>query len=214
MASSPPTPLTVLPTASLPMVSGVETERADAARNRRRLLEAAQQLVAEVGAGQVTMEAVAAAARVGKGTVFRRFGDRVGLMVALLDLSERENQDAFMFGPAPLGPGAPPRERLIAFGEQRMCFAAEHRDVLLAAEACGSRRYEHPARAVLVLHVGGLLREAQVQGDVELLTETLLGFLDVALLAHLRDTRGLPEDRLRAGWADLVDRVLGPAAAA
>lgn len=212
MASSPPTPLTVLPTASLPMVSGVETERADAARNRRRLLDAARQLVAEVGAGQVTMEAVAAAAQVGKGTVFRRFGDRVGLMVALLDLSERENQDAFMLGPPPLGPGAPPRERLIAFGAQRMRFSAEHRDVLLAAEACGPRRYEHPARAVLALHVGGLLREARVDGDVELLTETLLGFLDVALLAHLRDARELPEERLQAGWADLVGRVLAPSA--
>lgn len=213
MATTPTTPLTVLPSSSLPMVSAVETERADAARNRRRLLEAARALVAEHGAGGVTMEAVAAAAQVGKGTVFRRFGDRVGLMVALLDLSERENQEAFMFGPPPLGPGAPPRERLLAFGDQRMHFAAEHKDVLLAAEACGSRRYEHPARAVLVLHVGGLLREAGVDGDVELLTETLLAFLDVALLAHLRDTRGLDDERLRDGWAQLVDRVLGPVAA-
>lgn len=212
MVSPPPTPLTVLPTASLPMAAGGEGERADAARNRRRLLEAAQQLVAEVGAEQVTMEAVAAAAQVGKGTVFRRFGDRVGLMVALLDLSERANQEAFMFGPPPLGPGASPCARLVAFGEQRMRFAAEHKDVLLAAEACGSRRYEHPARAVLVLHVSGLLREAGVRGDLELLTETLLGFLDVALLAHLRDTRGLDDDRLRAGWTDLVGRVLGPPA--
>jgi AcrR family transcriptional regulator len=208
VAPSPTTPLTVLPSATLPMVSVVETERADAARNRRRLLEAAQELVAEVGAGQVTMEAVAAAAQVGKGTVFRRFGDRVGLMVALLDLNERTNQEAFMFGPPPLGPGAPPRERLIAFGEQRMAFAAEHKDVLLAAESCGSRRYEHPARAVLVLHVSALLREAQVDGDVELLTETLLGYLDVALQAHLRETRELPLERLSAGWADLVRRVL------
>ncbi|MEV4422461.1 helix-turn-helix domain-containing protein [Patulibacter sp. NPDC049589] len=196
------------------MVAVVETERADAARNRRRLLEAARQLVAEVGASQVTMEAVAAAAQVGKGTVFRRFGDRVGLMIALLDLSERENQEAFMFGPPPLGPGAAPAERLIAFGEQRMRFAAEHKDVLLAAEACGSRRYEHPARAVLVLHVSSLLREARVDGDVELLTETLLGYLDVALLQHLRETRGLADERMSAGWADLVRRVLpGPAAA-
>jgi AcrR family transcriptional regulator len=206
--------LTVLPSASLPMVAGVETERADAARNRRRLLEAARELVADVGAGQVTMEAVAAAAQVGKGTVFRRFGDRVGLMVALLDLSERENQDAFMFGPPPLGPGAPPFQRLVAFGEQRLRFAAEHKDVLLAAESCGSRRYEHPARAVLVLHVAGLLREAGAPGDVELLTETLLGFLDVALLQHLRDTRGIPDERIAAGWADLVGRVLGGPAAA
>lgn len=212
MAPSPPTPLSALPSSSLPMAAAVETERADAARNRRRLLEAAQALVAEHGAGGVTMEAVAAAAQVGKGTVFRRFGDRVGLMVALLDLSERANQEAFMFGPPPLGPGAPPRERLIAFGAQRMRFAAEHKDVLLAAESCGARRYEHPARAVLVLHVGGLLREAGATGDVELLTETLLSSLDVALLAHLRETRGLSDDRLREGWAQLVDRVLAPAA--
>jgi len=203
-----PTPLTVLPSGSLPMAAGVETERADAARNRRRLLEAAQRLVSEVGAEQVTMEAVAAAAEVGKGTVFRRFGDRVGLMVALLDHSERENQDAFMFGPPPLGPGAEPRARLIAFGEQRLRFNGEHKDVLLAAEDCGARRYEHPARAVLVLHVSGLLREAQVQGDVELLTETLLGSLDVALLQHLRETRGHGDERLMTWWTDLVDRVL------
>jgi AcrR family transcriptional regulator len=208
MPSSSSTPLTVLPSATLPMVSAVETERADAARNRRRLLDAAQGLVAELGAGQVTMEAVAAAAQVGKGTVFRRFGDRVGLMVALLDLSERENQDAFMFGPPPLGPGAPPAERLVAFGEQRLRFATEHRELLLAAEDCGARRYEHPARAVLVLHVSGLLREAGVSGDVALLTETLLGYLDVALQQYLRESRGLSDGRIRAGWADLVGRVL------
>lgn len=76
MASPPTTPLTSLPTQSLPMADGVPHERADAARNRRRLLDAAQRLVAEQGADHVTMEAVAAAAEVGKGTVFRRFGDR------------------------------------------------------------------------------------------------------------------------------------------
>lgn len=213
MSSSSSTPLTVLPSATLPMVSAGEPERADAARNRRRLLDAAQELVAELGAGQVTMEAVAAAAQVGKGTVFRRFGDRVGLMVALLDLSERANQDAFMFGPPPLGPGAPVAERLVAFGEQRLRFATDHRELLLAAEDCGARRYAHPARAVLVLHVGGLLREADVSGDVELLTETLLGYLDVALQQYLRDARGLSDARIRAGWADLVGRVLAPSPA-
>jgi AcrR family transcriptional regulator len=213
VSASSPTPLTVLPSATLPMVSAAETERADAARNRRRLLDAAQELVAQVGAGQVTMEAVAAAAQVGKGTVFRRFGDRVGLMVALLDLSERANQDAFMFGPPPLGPGASPAERLVAFGEQRLSFATEHRELLLAAESCGARRYEHPARAVLVLHVAGLLREAEVTGDVDLLTETLLGYLDVALQQYLREARELSDERIRAGWADLVHRVLAAPAA-
>ncbi len=209
MPVSPPvsSSLTVLPSASLPMVSGEETERADAARNRRRLLEAARTLVAEHGASHVTMEAVAAAAEVGKGTVFRRFGDRVGLMVALLDHSERENQEAFMFGPPPLGPGAPPDERLIAFGRMRIHHAIEHSDILLASEPAGPRRFEHPARAVNVLHVTNLLREAAVDGDVELLTETLLAYFDSARLLHLL-ARGVTIERLEIGWADLVARIL------
>ncbi len=191
------------------MASGEETERADAARNRRRLLEAARALVAEHGASRVTMEAVAAAAEVGKGTVFRRFGDRVGLMVALLDHTERENQDAFMFGPPPLGPGAPPLERLIAFGQLRIRHAIEHRDILLASEPAGPRRFGHPARGVMLLHVATLLREARVDGDVELLTETLLGYFDPARLQHLRDN-GVTIERLDAGWTDLVERIVRP----
>ncbi|MGX6447939.1 TetR/AcrR family transcriptional regulator [Patulibacter sp. S7RM1-6] len=190
------------------MAAGPERERADAARNRRRLLDAASRLVAEHGADGVTMEAVAAAAEVGKGTVFRRFGDRVGLMVALLDQAERSSQEAFMFGPPPLGPGAPPRERLVAFGHERLRHTAAHRDILLAAED-RLRRFDVPARAVLVLHVSTLLREAGVAGDVDLLTEALLGYLDTALAEHLEE-RGFPRERIAAGWDDLVGRVVAP----
>lgn len=60
------------------------TERADAARNRARLLEGAARLVVERGAEHVTMQEVAEVAGVGKGTFFRRFGDRDGLLLALL----------------------------------------------------------------------------------------------------------------------------------
>ncbi|WP_280465483.1 TetR/AcrR family transcriptional regulator, partial [Nocardia brasiliensis] len=84
------------------------TERADAARNRQLLLDAAQQLVREHDVDSLTMDALAKRAGVGKGTVFRRFGNRSGLLLALLDHSERKFQHAFMFGPPPLGPGAPP----------------------------------------------------------------------------------------------------------
>jgi hypothetical protein len=43
-------------------------ERADAARNRQRLLDAAEELFGRRGAGNVTMEDIARAAGVGKGT--------------------------------------------------------------------------------------------------------------------------------------------------
>ncbi|MGW4659147.1 helix-turn-helix domain-containing protein [Streptomyces sp. NPDC004279] len=86
---------------------GPATERADAARNRARLLEAAARLVAESGAGQVTMQAVAEAAGVGKGTLFRRFGDRDGLLLALLDEAEEAFQEAYTSGPpSPAGTGS------------------------------------------------------------------------------------------------------------
>ncbi|MFJ6213311.1 TetR/AcrR family transcriptional regulator [Streptomyces sp. NPDC092296] len=183
-------------------------ERADAARNRIRLLEAASRLVAEHGAEHVTMEAVAAAASVGKGTVFRRFGDRVGLMLALLDHAEREHQAAFLTGPAPLGPGAPPVERLEAFGVATLRHQVRYLDLFLAADQCSSRRFTAPPRLVRAAHITTLLREAGVGGDVDLLTEALLGFLDTALISHLCKQRGLPVERLEAGWRDLVGRLV------
>lgn len=84
---------------------GVVRERADAARNRILVLAAAERLFAERGVPGVTMDDVAAAAGVGKGTLYRRFGDKGGLAMALLDEQERELQQQLLTGPAPLGPG-------------------------------------------------------------------------------------------------------------
>jgi len=95
-------------------------ERGDAARNRLLLLDAARRLIAERGADAVSMDDIASAAGVGKGTVFRRFGSRAGLMMVLLDEDERASQEAFLFGPPPLGPDAPPLDRLLAFGLVRI----------------------------------------------------------------------------------------------
>ena len=91
--------------------------RADAARNRARILEAASGLVAELGIEHVSMEDVAKAACVGTGTLYRRFGDRAGLAFALLDSQTRDFQNGLIAGPPPLGPGVPAHERLHAFGQ-------------------------------------------------------------------------------------------------
>ena len=72
----------------LPVSESGPPERGDAARNRALLLDAARRLVDERGAEAVTTEDIAAAAGVGKGTLFRRFGSRAGLMVVLLDEDE------------------------------------------------------------------------------------------------------------------------------
>ncbi|MFD5813901.1 TetR/AcrR family transcriptional regulator [Streptomyces sp. NPDC127038] len=185
--------------------------RADAARNRARLLEAAARLVEEQGVARLTMEGVACAAAVGKGTVFRRFGDRTGLLMALLDHTEKSFQDAFISGPAPLGPGAPPVERLHAFGCQALRLTAERLDLYLAAEPEVTRRFASAPYRVRFMHVCMLLRQTNPgpDTDIELVAQILMGYLDPALIGHLTRQRGMPAERLEAGWRDLVNRSVG-----
>ena len=90
-----------------------------AEQTRKRIIEGAYKLFRRQGYSRVTMDDIAVAAGVGKGTVFRRFGSRAGSMMVLLDEDERASQHAFMFGPPPLGPDAPPMDRLVAFGRAR-----------------------------------------------------------------------------------------------
>src|SRR3954467_11819009 len=58
--------------------------RADAARNRARLIAAARELFAERGLN-VTMDEIARHAGVGVGTAYRRFASREELIEALFD---------------------------------------------------------------------------------------------------------------------------------
>jgi AcrR family transcriptional regulator len=114
-------------------VPGIPTERADAARNRRRVLEAFERLCARDGIENVSMDAVAAEAGVGKGTVYRRFGDRTGLALASLGEDERRLQEAVLRGPPPLGPGAPAGDRAVAFVRALASLIERRLDVLLSA---------------------------------------------------------------------------------
>ena len=104
-----------------------QAERADAARNRRHLLVTAREMLAEQGPDTLTMDGLAERAGLGKGTVFRRFGTRAGIFAALLDDDEKAFQQQVLTGPPPLGPGAPPLDRLIAYGRARTGFLITHR---------------------------------------------------------------------------------------
>ena len=189
----------------LPVVEPEAAERTDAARNRERILCAARRLFEERGAGCVSMDDVAEAAGVGKGTLFRRFGSRASLAAAVLSERERGFQETFIRGEPPLGPGAPPYERLVAFGEAVLDTLEAHHELLLAAET-GPARFSHPAYAVHRLHVTLLLREADPDCDAELLADTLLAALAAELFAYLRQVRGMSLERLKEGWREQVAR--------
>jgi len=182
-------------------------ERADAARNREHLLVTARAIVDEVGVDALTMDGLARAAGLGKGTIFRRFGSRAGLLHDLLNDSELQFQHGFLSGPPPLGPGADPVERLVAFGRERLRLVTVQGDILRSVESESALRYAAPAHAASAMHVQMLLGQAGVDGDLQVLTLTMLSSLDAALV--LFETRDLQIDldRLADAWEDLVRRV-------
>jgi AcrR family transcriptional regulator len=183
-------------------------ERGDAARNRALLLEAARTLVAERGADAVTMDDVAAAAGVGKGTLFRRFGSRAGLMMVLLDEDERASQQAFLFGPPPLGPDAPPLDRLLAFGRERIRFVHTHHALLSAANRDPQNRYNAPA-TVLRTHVRVLLASAGTTGSLGAQTDALLSLLDPDYVEHQLNAGGHTMETLGDAWESLARKLCG-----
>ncbi|MCE5291921.1 MAG: TetR/AcrR family transcriptional regulator [Nocardiaceae bacterium] len=188
----------------LHVVGEEPAERGDAARNRQRLLVAANELLHSCGAESLTMDALAERAGVGKGTIFRRFGSRAGLMRALVNESEIDLQRRIVFGPPPLGPGADPISRLAAFGPAVLETLELHGDVILAGQTKPGARYSHPAYQFQLTHVLMLLRQAHAAGDHRLLAETLLATIDVALVRFQRTELDIPLDRLNAHWVWLV----------
>jgi AcrR family transcriptional regulator len=192
----------------LPVAGQAPRERRDAARNREAILTAAQRLFASEGPAAVSMERVAEEAGVGKGTIYRRFGDRASLATALLDTSERELQESLIRGSPPLGPGAPPVERLVAFGHAWLGVLARHGDIVLASEhGPVGTRFRGAVYASHRAHVILLLREARPDADAEYLADALLAALGAELVLFLRTDRGMDLDRVKDGWSELVRSV-------
>uniref|UniRef100_UPI00374E140F TetR/AcrR family transcriptional regulator n=1 Tax=Streptomyces millisiae TaxID=3075542 RepID=UPI00374E140F len=189
-------------------------ERADAARNREHLLSTARAMIAEHGVEKVTMDGLAERAGLGKGTVFRRFGTRAGIFRALLDDDERRFQEQVLSGPPPLGPGADPAQRLIAYGRARVPFLLDH---LAIARAAMARNGGFPSDAVSLtrLHFRVLLGEARVESpSLDGLALQLTAALEGPPLLYLN----LPELSAPPGpevgrslvdsWQALIERVV------
>lgn len=201
----------------LPQIDGPRPKlRADAQRNRDRVLCAAARVIERDGAAGLTMGAVASEAGVGKGTVFRRFGDRSSLLHALLDEDERRFQEAVIHGPAPLGPGADPLERLVAFGEARLEHLARHSEILSAAEErpLTPAAEPHPVAIAARLHIAHLLRLAGHSPETSsVLASALLAFLSGTSVHQLTMSEGHAPATLITAWAALAAGAVGGATA-
>ncbi|MGG2462259.1 TetR/AcrR family transcriptional regulator [Streptomyces sp. RGM 3693] len=192
-------------------------ERADAVRNRRAILLATEELLAHHAPEKISMEQVAAAAGVGKGTVFHRFGSRMGLMRALMEERAVTLREAVTDGPPPLGPDATPRERLLAFLDAVVELIARNKGLLAAlchASTTAQRPVEddephgeHPFHAFWHGHVGALLAAQRPDLDAGLLAHFLIGALQNEPVLRLleRGETARVAGTLRALVAGLLD---------
>ncbi|MFJ4636350.1 TetR/AcrR family transcriptional regulator [Streptomyces hygroscopicus] len=186
--------------------------RKDAARNREAVLAAADALFARRGSPEdITMADVAAAAGVGKGTLFRAFGDRPGLLRALYEARLEPVREAVETGPPPLGPATPPRQRVPALLDAVLCFKLDNGRLALALEESGSGS---PYQAEHYQRWHGLLRTVleQIPGltDGDFTAHALLAATRADLVAYLAGQERLPRERMRAELAQFTARVLGP----
>lgn len=183
-------------------------ERADAARNRVRVLETARRLVAERGIAAVTMDHVAAAAGVGKGTVYRAFDGRGRLAEALVNEAERELQGAVLNGDAPIGPRAPSGERLRAFAESYLRFLDANTDLLIEADHhVAGGRFATGAYAFWRAHIAGLARDLGCVRP-ELTADLILALLAADLHDHLRSDLRVPAADTRDGVLAAIDSLV------
>lgn len=170
--------------------------RADAQRNRTRILRAAEEVFAERGAATSTDE-VAARAGLAIGTVFRHFPTKDDLLTAIMKEL--------------LGSLTARAEELVADGEQRTALFAFFRELVeqaaarrtvIDALAAGGRALElAPPLQTFRDAVGQLLRRAQLAGAVH----RDVG-LDEVMALLLATTQGA----VQGGWdAGLQERTLG-----
>jgi AcrR family transcriptional regulator len=201
---------------SQPVIWGApHAERADAARNRVHLLTTARQMLSEQGAARLTMDGLAERAGLGKGTVFRRFGTRAGIFQALLDDDEREFQQRVLSGPPPLGPGAAPLERLIAYGRARAVFMVRLRDIARAALDGSQPTPAGRQTPMSQVHIRMLLARLSLgRADLDMLAIQLTAALDGPVLLYLSSLELADaeevEQRIGQAWQDLVERVCRP----
>lgn len=196
-------------------------ERSDAAENRRRILDAAEKLFAKHGAANVNMADIAKAARVGQGTLYRRFANKGELCLALLDTQMAEFQDQALGTLRTMaGRNEPKLEQLCWFFDALVRFNARHAPLLCAAQR-EITLPDGPADSPFTwqrMTVNGLLHGAERAGEIEagldvaVLADELLASVHPPVFNFLHASNGYALDRISAGLQRLVRGLARPAA--
>ncbi len=176
--------------------------RADALKNRAVLLETAWRLFSEQGVEDVSMSAIAEAAGLGKGTLYRHFQSKHEICEALLDKDQRDLQARTL---ELMGKPGDPREKLRWFLREVVNFAEEHR--LLFFAAVGAELLVHPAHWWWRQTIRALLIQMRIKGDLEYLTDMIYAQVSVNTLQYMRQIREYSTERVLSGVYDVIDHL-------
>lgn len=188
----------------IPLIQSQKPVRADAQRNRTLLLQTAQRLFSDEGVEAVTMSAVAREAGVGKGTLYRHFGDKAALCHALLDEDMRAFQAETLQHMRISGDAA---ETLRWFLAAAARYVVDHSDILReVANQGGIEMVQHPAHIWWRQTIHGLLTRLQLDEDVDYLTDVLYVMLDVQTIRFQRRSQHYSLERIVAGLHRIVER--------
>ncbi|OGQ14099.1 MAG: hypothetical protein A2138_21375 [Deltaproteobacteria bacterium RBG_16_71_12] len=194
-------------------------ERADALRNRVRILAAARAMLLRMPADALCMDALCAEAGVGKGTLYRRFVDKAALLHALLDEDERALQEDVRASFHGVARGARARAQAVELLEKLHGFVIEHADILAAAEASAkpSARWASAPYAwrrellVLMLEQAGGAPRGEAEHVADLLLSSLAA--EVAVRA-LRCQGRVAVQRQARAWFEGALASLAPSSGA
>ena len=176
------------------------------------MLAAADALFTDTDVPQsVSMDDIAAAAGVGKGTLFRAFGSRDNLLDALFAERMASLRAAVRIGDPPLGPGTPPRERVLGILDALLTFKLDNRQLMRAREVATSGLLQAEHYRWLHGTLRDLIAQAAASGasavDAGYAAHVLLGALRPDLIDELL-TSGESPQTIRQAQNALARRIL------
>jgi AcrR family transcriptional regulator len=184
-------------------------ERRDAAVHRRHILDVARRLFAEHGVEEVSMHQIAQAARVGQGTLYRRFAHKGELCMALLGENLLRYQADLRAYFESSTPSTSARTQLDHVLTHHVAFLEENTQLLGAVrEAWYAKRhptiFQNPFYAALHQTVETLLQRAVEEGempeiDTAFTTDAILAALSIDLYIHQRTEQGFTPERILQG---------------
>lgn len=181
--------------------------RSDALRNHELILCTARRLFDTDGVGNVTMSAIAEAAQVGKGTLYRHFPDKSELLFALI---EHESQSLKSAVTARIESDEPATRTLHWFIDQALDYALRNNSLLCEAtnHAVGAS-LRHQTRVWWREVLSRMFGASGIAADeASYAADTIYMMLDAQTLHFQLNQLGYDIANIRRNLHTLVDRIL------